>query len=200
MEKRNLALFDFDGTISDRDSFLLFVRKTVGTGRFCAGMARLAPQIGRFLLKCYPNQNLKEDVLTCFFQGYPLTSFTNAAEKFCRETVPLILRREAEARLCWHLEQGDRVAVVSATPELILAPWCRERGLDLLATRLQVADGILSGRIEGENFRGMVKVAQIKNKYRLGDYKEIYAYGDTSGDKPMLAMATHSFYRPFRGQ
>ena len=200
MEKRNLALFDFDGTISNRDSFLLFVRKTVGVGRFCTGMVRLSPRIGRFLLKCYPNQNLKEDVLTRFFKGFPVADFRKAAETFCLEEVPGILRRQAESRIRWHQERGDRVAVVSATPELILAPWCRQHGLDLLATRLQVAGGKLSGRIEGENFRGRVKVKQIQNRYRLNEYKEIYAYGDTSGDKPMLAMATHSFYRPFRGE
>lgn len=200
MEKKNLALFDFDGTISNRDSFLLFVRKTVGVGRFCTGMAQLSPRIGRFLLKCYPNHDLKEDVLTRFFRGYLVTDFRKAAETFCLVEVPCILRRQAESRLRWHQKRGDKVAIVSATPELILAPWCRRRGLDLLATRLQVADGKLSGRIEGENFRGMVKVEQIKNRYRLDDYNEIYAYGDTSGDKPMLAMATHSSYRPFRGE
>ena len=200
MEKPSLALFDFDGTISNRDSFLLFVRKTVGLARFYTGMVQLSPRIGRFLLKCYPNQNLKEDVLTRFFREYSITAFREAAETFCREDVPCILRRRAESRLRWHQNRGDRVAVVSATPELILAPWCRQHGLDLLATRLQVVDGRLSGRIEGENFRGMVKVDQIKNRYRLGNYKEIYAYGDTRGDKPMLALATHSFYRPFRGE
>ncbi len=198
MRKPNLALFDFDGTISNRDSFLLFVRKTVGLGRFCTGMAQLSPRIGRFLLKCYPNHDLKEDVLTRFFKGCPVPEFRKAAETFCLGTVPFILRRQAESRLRWHQERGDRVAVVSATPELILGPWCHQHGLDLLATRLQVTDGKLSGRIEGENFRGLVKVKQIQNRYRLSEYKEIYAYGDTSGDKPMLAMATHSFYRPFR--
>ncbi|HHB75954.1 MAG TPA: HAD-IB family hydrolase, partial [Desulfobulbus sp.] len=149
MRKPNLALFDFDGTISNRDSFLLFVRKTVGVGRFCAGMAQLSPRIGRFLLKCYPNHDLKEDVLARFFKGCPVPEFRKAAETFCLGTVPFILRRQAESRLRWHQERGDRVAVVSATPELILAPWCHQHELDLLATRLQVTDGKLSGRIEG---------------------------------------------------
>jgi len=194
----NLALFDFDGTISDRDSFLLFVKETVGAGRFYTGMAMLLPQIGKFLLRRYPNHSLKEDVLTRFFRNCPLDTFRQAADRFCRDTVPAILREKARQRLRWHLDQGDRVVVVSATPELILAPWCRRKGLDLLATRMEVVDNRLTGRIEGENCRDQVKVQRIISRYEVNDYPEIYAYGDTEGDRPMLAMATRSFYRPFR--
>ncbi len=198
MKKKNLALFDFDGTITDTDSFLLFVRRTVGVGRFCAGMALLTPQIGMFLLNYYSNHCLKEDVLTHFFRNWSIDSFRKAADDFCRNSIPTILRQEAWNRLRRHQDQGDRVVIVSATPELILAPWCEEYGLDLLATRLQVINGRLTGQIKGENYRGQVKVTRILNRYRLSNYRKIYAYGDTEGDRPMLALATHSFYRPFR--
>lgn len=198
MKKNNLALFDFDGTITYTDSFLLFVRKTVGVGRFCAGMALLTPQIGMFLLNYYSNHCLKEDVLTLFFRNKSIDSFRKAADDFCRNSIPTILRQKAWNRLCWHQEQGDRVVIVSATPELILGPWCEEHGLDLLATRLQVITGRLTGKIDGDNCRGEIKVKQILNRYSLSDYEKIYAYGDTTGDRPMLSLATHSYYRPFR--
>jgi len=194
----NLALFDFDGTLSDRDSFLLFVKETVGTVRFYSAMAMLAPQIGRFLCKRYPNHRLKEDVLTLFFRNCSLEVFCKAAERFCHNTIPGILREEARQRLRRHHERGDRIVVVSATPELILAPWCHTNGLDLLATRMEVVDNSLTGRIEGNNCRGKEKVKRITERYKVDDYREIYAYGDTEGDQPMLAMATKSFYRPFR--
>ena len=198
MQKKNLALFDFDGTITDSDSFLLFVRKTVGVGRFCAGMALLTPQIAMFLLNYYSNHCLKEDVLMHFFRNRSMDSFRKAADDFCRNSIPTILRPEAWDRLRRHQDQGDRVVIVSATPELILAPWCEEYGLDLLATRLQVISGRLTGRIDGENCRGEIKVKQIRNRYSLSDYEKIYAYGDTTGDLPMLSLATHPFYQPFR--
>jgi len=62
--------------------------------------------------------------------------------------------------------------------------WCREQGLDLLGTRLQVVDGQLTGRIDGENCRGPEKVRRIYSKYNSDDYAKIYAYGDTEGDRP----------------
>ncbi len=194
----NLALFDFDGTISDRDSFLLFVRETAGMAAFSAGMALLAPRIVRFLLGRYPNHRLKEDVLRRFFRHWPVEDFRRAAEHFCRDRIPAIIRPGAGERLAWHRRQGDRIVVVSATPEWILAPWCRQNSLELIATRLEVADDRLTGRIHGENCRGPEKVARIRALYRLDDYGEIFAYGDTEGDRPMLALADRPSFRPFR--
>jgi phosphatidylglycerophosphatase C len=56
----------------------------------------------------------------------------------------------------------------------------------------------LTGRISGLNCHGQEKVRRIKESFPLDQYQEIYAYGDTSGDKPMLDLATHRFYKPFR--
>ncbi len=193
----NLALFDFDGTISDRDSFLLFVRHTVGGARFAAGMAILAPRVLRFLCGRYPNHRLKEDVLTRFFRNWSVQDFCRAAEEFSRQRIPAIIRPAAGQRLAWHRRQGDRIVIVSATPELILAPWCRRNDLELIATRLEVVDDRLTGRISGRNCRGPEKVARINSFCTPADYDEIYAYGDTDGDRPMLAMAHRPSFRPF---
>ena len=193
----DLALFDFDGTISRRDSFLLFIRKNVGQLRFWSGMALLGPRIGLFLLGRYPNQALKEDVLTRFLRGWDLERLRAAAELFARETVPGILRPLALERLEWHQGRGDRIIVVTATPEPILAPWCAARGLEILGTELETENGRLTGRIRGENCRGMAKVERIRRHCDPSRYAEIFAYGDTRGDHPMLAMADHPFYRPF---
>jgi len=41
-------------------------------------------------------------------------------------------------------------------------------------------------------------VRRILAAYDLSQYDEVYAYGDTKGDKPMLGLATIAFYKPFR--
>lgn len=56
----------------------------------------------------------------------------------------------------------------------------------------------LTGRILGRNCHGAEKVSRIREAFNLSDYDDIYAYGDTKGDKPMLALAKHAFYKPFR--
>jgi HAD superfamily hydrolase (TIGR01490 family) len=195
-----IAFFDFDGTISNRDSFLLFVRKTAGLVQFAGKMGLLAPRIARFILGLYSNHDLKEDVLCSFFKGWTETQLEEAARHFCRTDMADILRPAALTRLAWHKGQGHRVVVVSATPEIILAPWCEKAGFDLIATRMEVVGGRFTGRIEGENCREMVKIDRIREKYRLEKYDQIFAYGDTEGDLPMLSLADQAFYRPFRGK
>jgi len=198
MMRSGLALFDFDGTISDRDSFLLFVRHWAGPVRFPVRMAALAPQVARFLLGRYPNQRLKEDVLTRFFRGVAEEEFRQQAARFARERIPAILRPAALERLAWHRHKGHRLLVVSATPALILAPWCAEMDLELVATELEVSQGRLTGRIQGANCRGAAKVERIRALLDPDRFDDIYAYGDSDGDREMLALADHAFYRPFR--
>ena len=193
----NLALFDFDGTISDRDSFLLFLRLLAGPC-FYMRCARLAPQISAFLLHLYPRQRLKEDFLFSFLADMTIDALERSALDFCRLKIPDILRPQALERIRRHQQDGDRIIVVSATPELILRPWCDGHGLELLGTRLQVRQGKLTGKIEGRNCRGAEKVRRLREFCDLQSYTTIFAYGDSAGDRQLLAMADVSFYKPFR--
>jgi phosphoserine phosphatase len=59
-------------------------------------------------------------------------------------------------------------------------------------------DGKITGNLMGNNCNGGEKVIRIKQLYDTQQYDEIYCFGDTGGDKPMLALATQSFYKPFR--
>ena len=91
------------------------------------------------------------------------------------------------------------MAVVSASAENWVKPWCDKYGLICLATKLEVKDGIITGKLNGRNCYGDEKVCRIKERLDLSDYHEIIAYGDSSGDKEMLELAHHPFYKPFRG-
>ena len=73
-----------------------------------------------------------------------------------------------------------------------------DKEIELMGTRLAVKNGRIAGTFDGENCYGDEKVCRIKEQFNLEAYKEILCYGDTPGDKPMLALATHRFYKPFR--
>ncbi len=197
----NLALFDFDGTISDRDSFLLFM-KYAHPFSFYLSCAVLSPRILLFLLKCYPNRKLKEDFLARILKGRTSTEIKKLSEHFCSEKIPAIIRPGALQRIRWHQEQGDEICIVTATPRLILEPWCRAHDLKVLGTELETDSAArLTGKLAGENCRGDEKVRRIRAAFHLGDYGTIHSYGDTGADLPMLQLAPEAtrFYRPFRG-
>jgi phosphatidylglycerophosphatase C len=90
------------------------------------------------------------------------------------------------------------VVLASASLDLLVEPWARTAGVDdVLATRLQVRDGRLTGLIAGRNCYGREKVARLRAL--LGDLAgvDLYAYGDSRGDRELLAAAQHPAYRPF---
>lgn len=196
MTSRRLALFDFDGTITSRDTLFGFIQFTHGTAAFVSRFALLSPVLVLFKLGALGNQRAKEIVLSHFFSGTTLTDFNRRALEFLAKTNEII-RPAALEIIREYQQQGARVIVVSASPENWVKPWCDSMNIECIATRLEVVDSKITGRISGLNCHGKEKVRRIKEVVNLSDYKEIYAYGDTSGDKPMLSLATKSFYRAF---
>ncbi len=196
----NLALFDFDGTISTEDSFLLFAR-SLSLPRYLQGCLLLSPRIIAFLTGLYPNHALKEDFLVYFLKQKTMADMRLLAERFCSTSVPVILRPKAIERMRWHQDRGDHVSVVSACPRLILEPWCRRSAAELIATELEIdPESRITGRIAGRNCWGKEKVRRIRARYAVSDYDRIFAYGDSKGDLPMLEMAAPEsrFFKPFR--
>lgn len=196
--KKGIAFFDFDGTITTKDTLLEFIKYCKGTSAFYAGFLVNSPFLLAYKLKIISNQAAKEKVLQYFFNTTPVDEFRNSCQKFATEIIPGLIRPGAIEEIKKLQQKGQTVVIVSASPENWISPWSEKLKVDLIATQLEIQNGLLTGRILGKNCHGAEKVNRINNKYSLGDYTEIAAYGDTKGDLPMLALAQHSFYKPFR--
>ena len=196
----NLALFDFDGTVSSRDSYLLFT-EFLDRKRYFFGCLVLAPRIIGYLIRIYPNHALKEDFLRFFYRGRTIDEIRMQAGCFCSQVIPAIIRMGALERIRWHQDRGDTVVVVSACPRLILEPWSNEINADIVGTELETDRALkITGKIAGKNCWGQEKVRRIQAKYSLKEYDAVFAYGDSKGDLPMLELADPDkrFYKPFR--
>lgn len=193
-----MVFFDFDGTITTSDSFIKFIRFVVGDIRFILGMTVLSPMLVAYKLRLIPNYTAKQAVLSYFFKGMSEAQFQTAARDYSLENIDAILRPKAMAKIAWHKEQEHKIVVVSASIESWLKPWCNQHGLDLIATKLEIKEGIVTGKLLTKNCYGMEKVRRVKERYNLDDYDHIYAYGDSRGDKELLELADEGFYQPFR--
>ena len=193
-----LALFDFDGTITTDDSLLKFIRFVVGDRRFLLGLVVLSPMLVLYKLKLIPNYKAKQYMLSWFFKGMSKDAFLKVANEYSLVHIDKILRPKAIEKINWHKNQGHKVVVVSASIECWLRPWCEKNGLELIATKLEIKDYIVTGKLLSKNCYGVEKVNRIKEIYNLKDFEYIYSYGDSSGDKQMLELAHEKFYKPFR--
>ncbi|MBL7003992.1 MAG: HAD-IB family hydrolase [Gammaproteobacteria bacterium] len=193
----NLALFDFDGTITHKDSLFDFLLYAVGLPKFIMNFMLLSPYMIAFKLKLMTNQKAKERVIGLFFKGYTAVKFNQIAKQYALNKIDRLVRPEAKAKLQWHLQQNDKVVIVSASIEAWLKPWCDVNGIELLATQLEIVEERISGRFLTKNCFGDEKVNRIKQHYDIKQYPLIYAYGDSSGDTAMLKLADKPFFRCF---
>ena len=188
---RPLAAFDLDGTLTRRDTLMPFLLRTVGAGRAYGAVAASALPLARAVaLGGTHRDSAKAAVLRRVLAGVPLAELAQAAESYADHVVAAGLRPDVRARVDWHRAEGHELVLVSASPELYVTPIGRRLGFDdVLATRLEVdADGRLTGRLLGANCRGPEKVARLR-EWRRDGLVLAYAYGDSSGDREMLALA-----------
>ncbi|UII30971.1 HAD-IB family hydrolase [Fulvivirga ulvae] len=194
---RKLALFDFDGTLTTKDTFIEFIKFYRGAFKFYLGFMLLAPILILYKLKVIPNWRAKEYVITYFFKGESIAHFNEKGRAFAEEFIPGMVRKKALDKFNQHIAQGDLVMIVSASAVNWVKPWADKNGVELIATNLETKNNRLTGRILGRNCYGSEKVSRIGSQIDIRDYSDIHVYGDSRGDKEMLELATHPFYRKF---
>jgi len=192
-----VVAFDFDGTLTVRDTFLAFLRWRAGLFGSCLGAVRLLPAVAAYVIS-RDRERLKERAIGVFLRGARVTQVEEEARVFAAERAASLIRPDALRTWRRHRADGATMAIVTASPEVIIAPFARGLGADrLLGTRLAAdLEGRLTGRLEGRNCRGPEKVRRLKEAF--GDSLALSAaYGDTDGDKEMLEAADEGFMRFF---
>lgn len=192
-----LVLFDFDGTLTTRDTLFSFTRFAVGNFRFRMGMLLLAFHFLLFRLNFLSAHKVKEVFLHHFFSGMNKDVFSRLCKEFAHTTLPGLIRPKALEVINENHKRSIRMIIVSASMQDWIQPWADLYNLEVIATRLEIAGGKITGKIAGANCNGYEKVKRLKQAVDLHQYPEIIAYGDTPGDLPMLALATQKFYKPF---
>jgi HAD superfamily hydrolase (TIGR01490 family) len=192
----NLALFDFDGTITSADTFTPFVRLAAGRSRVLAGSAILSPLLLGYALGVVPTKKVRAAVARCAFWGRPRERVAALGAEYA-ESLTRVVRPEAVERIRWHQAHGDTVVVVSASLDAYLIPWCQSQKLELICTELESRAGTLTGRYRGGDCTGTEKARRVRERYALDRYPVVYAYGDTDEDRELLGLA-HKQYLNWR--
>jgi len=186
---RPLVAFDFDGTLTWRDSFLTFLAWRYGRARYLLGMARLAAAALDFSRSRNRTQ-LKTALTREFLTGEKHAELLMAADRFAARHSRRLLRPDAVK--CWRTWQKDnaRLVIVTASPQFLVAPFGRGLGAEMvIGTNLEFTRaGIATGRLDGPNCRSAEKVARLQAVFGV-DVRLEAAYGDSDGDVAMLALA-----------
>ena len=196
-QKPVVAAFDFDGTLTTRDTLFPFLLHAVGVIRFLGSLIRSVPVLVGYGIRLLPNDVAKERILVYFLKGMSRPELDTLGHSFAREVIPRMLRDGAMNRLQWHRAQGHRCVIVSASLDVYLKPWATIHGIEhVLCTSLAIKDGgTLTGRLATANCYGAEKRRRLEEWLGVRSGYSIYAYGDSRGDRELLETADHSFYR-----
>lgn len=197
---KQIVAFDFDGTLSIRDSFTAFLKWRVGPVQWALGMAKLVPAAVRYVFD-RDRGAIKAASVHVFLKGMTESALATEAESYADEIYTSFMRPDALA--CWKAwgEKGVHRVIVTASPETTIAPFAKRLGAEnLIGTRLAFdSDKRLTGDFASPNCRREEKVRRIRAVY--GDDVEVLAaYGDTSGDEQMIAIAKEKGFRVFTGR
>jgi phosphatidylglycerophosphatase C len=199
---RVVAAFDFDGTLTRRDTLVPFLARSLGWPRFLLALMKSSPWLAGYALRLLPNDVAKARLLRYALAGRSLAEVDGWAARWLADDLPRQLQPWTMERLRWHQQAGHCCVMVSASPDVYLAGAAASLGFDgLVCTRLEVLHGRLTGEMQTLNCHGEQKVlrlnAWLTDRFGAAAASKLtlHAYGDSKGDKPMLRMAGHAWYR-----
>lgn len=187
--------FDFDGTLTTKDTLIEFIRFAKGTIAFGCGFLRYAPLLVLMKIGLYPNWKAKQKVFAHFFKGITIEDFDSICQAFAASSHHLLRPKGIEA-IHQAQNEGAEVLIVSASIDNWVQPFFAN--VKVLGTQIEVIDGKLTGRFLTKNCYGQEKVNRILSLYPNRQDYYLTAYGDSRGDKELLTFADESHFKPFR--
>lgn len=192
---KKIYAFDFDGTLTTKDTLLEFIRFAKGTLAFGLGFLRYTHLLVLMKLGFYPNWKAKQKVFAHFFKGMSIDDFDALCQEFAASSKHLLRPKGIEA-INKAQSEGSEVLIVSASIDNWVQPFFAN--VKVLGTQIEVVDDKLTGRFLTKNCYGQEKVNRILTLHPNRQDYHLTAFGDSRGDKELLAWADESYFKPFR--
>ena len=192
---KKVYAFDFDGTLTTKDTLLEFILYAKGSSGFWLGFLRYAHLLVLMKLGFYPNWKAKQKVFAHFFKGMTIAEFDAICQDFAASSQNLLRPKGIEA-VNKAISEGSKVLIISASIDNWVQPFFKH--VKVLGTKIEVENGVLTGRFQTKNCYGEEKVNRLKAIYPNRQDYHLTAFGDSRGDKELLAFADESHYKPFR--
>ena len=197
-----VAAFDFDGTLTRRDTLMPFLARGLGWPRFLLALLKCSPWLAAYALRLLRNDVAKARLLRATLSGVSTAQADDWTARWLARDLSGQLRPWTMARLAEHQQAGHCCVMVSASPDIYLVRIARELGFEgLVCTEMEVQGERLTGRMRTPNCHGEQKVLRLKSwlaeRFDAASLNALtlHAYGDTAGDKPLLRLAQYAWYR-----
>lgn len=196
-EHKTIAIFDFDGTITTKDTLFDFTKFYHGKLKYICGVFLLFPILVSHKLGLISAEKAKKIFISFFFKGQDRDIFNQICDEY-ESRINKILNSDAIDKIKWHQQQGHLTIINSASLENWIQPWAESQNIEtVIATRIEIVNNLITGKFIGKNCNGIEKVRRFRETFPNTDNYTIYVYGDSSGDKELLSIADYPFFRKF---
>ena len=188
---RVVAAFDFDGTLTRRDTLAPFLVRSHGSARVAGAVLRHGPTLASAALGRGDRDRAKAELLHTLYADTDVAIAAGLGQQYATQVLARRMRNDTLARLEWHRREGHELLLITASLALYAEPIAERLGIPtVFATRLAQTGGVFSGALDGANMRGPEK-ARVLDEHLAGSDAVVWAYGDSAGDRELLARADH---------
>ena len=190
-----IVFFDFDGTLTKKDVFLMFFLKYFVSIKIIIELILdfkiiLVPFKKKAIL-----ENIKIRWIFHALKNKNIEDVNIIAKNFIDHKWQKIKNTNIFNALIKHQSNNDKIVIVTANLDILLAPWCKEKNIDLICTELEIKKDQYTGLILNDHCFGKVKSQRIMNQYKLQNYSAVVVYGNWPDDKEMLQLATSDEFK-----
>ena len=199
MEKNTIAAYDFDGTITNCDTFVDFTIFSKGRFRALCAFILFFPVIAVTKMRLYPNWKAKQLIFSYLFRGVNISVFNQMCKNYYEKRHNRIIRKSAAESIKRHIQNKDTLAVISASFSNWVRLFAEELGIQyVICTEIETdANGLISGKFSTPNCYGNEKVTRLLQLFPERESYILISYGDSSGDKDLLNFSDKAFYKTF---
>ena len=189
---KNLALFDFDGTLCKKDSFTGFIFYALKKRHIVKQGIKILPWIQAYFLNIYPADSMRIRLFRSMFSEMNAQDLSKIATEYSKQLIPS-LDPQLYKQLLKHQQNGDDVVIVSASIDLYLNHIAKFLDVDLICTHTEVINDHFTGSYSTLDCSSAQKKIRILERYHLDDYGAVYAYGNSNEDLEMLSLADYPY-------
>lgn len=193
---KKLYLFDFDGTLTYKDTMFLYL-KFYNPSKFRVQFVKHIPLFVLLKLNLADAEKVKKSFVGSILKGQSQKKIEEKSKAFFETEYPSVFRENALSFIQNIDRQTTESLIVSASLDIWVKPFADKLKMKLLATEAEFVNGFFTGNFTTPNCNGIEKVNRIKTEISGQKFDKKIAFGDTSGDKPMLNFADESHFQFF---
>ncbi len=192
-----LFLYDFDGTITNKDTLFDFLKFSTSNANYYGGLLVFSPLFVLAKLGLIKKGIVKQRFISFFLKGKSKVELSTLSGDYLQRVLSKgILRRSALSSISDSKKLGT-VYIVSASLDIWLTQISEHLGVGLICTKANYENDVFDGKFSTPNCNRDEKPKRVARELQLENYGQISYFGDSKGDLAMKAIVTNFQYRKF---